>query len=77
MPRLIRHALAEGLQVYVYSNLVYVTDELWELFSQPGVSLGTSWYAAEPGKHAGITGDQDTKQAAAMLRRLGVRDRVG
>jgi MoaA/NifB/PqqE/SkfB family radical SAM enzyme len=53
---LARHALGTGLNVYVYSNLVHVTAELWELFSLPGVSLGTSWYSADPHKHAEITG---------------------
>jgi MoaA/NifB/PqqE/SkfB family radical SAM enzyme len=105
LPRLIRHALGKGLKVYVYSNLVHVTPELWELLSQPGMFLGTSWYSAGPGTHAQITGsqasyartraniteavrrgipvraaivaitpDQDTGQAAAELRRLGVTD---
>lgn len=105
LPRLIRRALGNGLKVYVYSNLVHVAPDLWELFSQPGMLLGTSWYSAAPAKHAQITGsraghartranieeairrgipvrvaivdvtrDQDTDQAAAELRRLGVTD---
>jgi hypothetical protein len=44
--------------VYGYSNLVHVTPALWELFSQPGMLLGTSWYSADPGKHAEITGSR-------------------
>jgi MoaA/NifB/PqqE/SkfB family radical SAM enzyme len=55
LTRLTRHALAAGLKAYVYSNLVHVTPELWELFSQPGVSLGTSWYSADENTHAKIT----------------------
>ncbi len=105
LPRLIRHALSNGLRVYVYSNLVRITPELWELFSQPGMFLGTSWYSADPAMHSQITGSktsyartraniaeairrgiavraaivdilpgQDTEQAAADLRRLGVTD---
>jgi MoaA/NifB/PqqE/SkfB family radical SAM enzyme len=58
LPRLIRHARAAGLKVYVYSNLVHVTGELWELLSQPGVSLGTSWYSADADTHAKITGSR-------------------
>jgi MoaA/NifB/PqqE/SkfB family radical SAM enzyme len=58
LPRLVRHALRASLNVYVYSNLVHVTTELWELFSRPGVSLGTSWYFADPGKHAKVTGSR-------------------
>jgi len=58
LPRLVRYALGKGLKVYVYSNLVHITPPLWELFSQPGMSLGTSWYSANPEIHAGITGSQ-------------------
>lgn len=36
---LIEHALRRGLTVEVFSNLVRVTDELWEVFSRPRVSL--------------------------------------
>lgn len=58
LPRLVRHALAAGLKVQVYSNLVHVTADLWELFTLPGVSLGTSWYAADPVTHGKITGSR-------------------
>jgi hypothetical protein len=58
LPRLIRHALRAGVKVDVYSNLVHVTPELWDLFSRPGVSLGTSWYSADPGKHGEVTGSR-------------------
>jgi MoaA/NifB/PqqE/SkfB family radical SAM enzyme len=58
LAELVRFALDAGLNVDVYTNLVHVTDELWELFSTPGVSLGTSWYAANPAKHAQVTGTE-------------------
>jgi MoaA/NifB/PqqE/SkfB family radical SAM enzyme len=58
LPRLIRRALGNGLRVYVYSNLVHVTPDLWGLFSQPGMFLGTSWYSVDPAKHAQITGSR-------------------
>jgi MoaA/NifB/PqqE/SkfB family radical SAM enzyme len=58
LARLIRRALGDGLKVYVYSNLVHVTPDLWGLFSQPGMFLGTSWYSADPAKHGQITGSQ-------------------
>jgi MoaA/NifB/PqqE/SkfB family radical SAM enzyme len=58
LPRLIRYALRAGLKVDVYTNLVHVTPELFELFSEPGVSLGTSWYSADPDKHAEVTGSR-------------------
>lgn len=57
-PRLIRRAMGKGLRVYVYSNLVHVAPDLWGLFSQPGMFLGTSWYSGDPAKHAQITGSQ-------------------
>ena len=56
--RLACYALGKGLKVDVYTNLVHVTPELWELFSLPGVSLGTSWYSADPERHADVTGSK-------------------
>jgi MoaA/NifB/PqqE/SkfB family radical SAM enzyme len=58
LPRLIRHALGNGLKIYVYSNLVHVTQELWHLFCQPGMFLGTSWYSADSATHGTITGSR-------------------
>ncbi|HEY3956046.1 MAG TPA: radical SAM/SPASM domain-containing protein [Streptosporangiaceae bacterium] len=56
LPSLASHALACGLNVEVYSNLVHVPDRLWEVFTQPGVSLATSWYTDDPAQHRQITG---------------------
>jgi MoaA/NifB/PqqE/SkfB family radical SAM enzyme len=53
---LIEHALSMGLGVDVASNLVYVTDDLWEVLSQRGVSLNVSFYTADPSHHAELTG---------------------
>jgi hypothetical protein len=53
---LIEHALALGVRVEVYSNLVHVPEGLWEVFGRPGVSLATSWYSDDPGEHARIVG---------------------
>ncbi|SFQ82095.1 Radical SAM superfamily enzyme, MoaA/NifB/PqqE/SkfB family [Amycolatopsis rubida] len=53
---LVEHALALRFGVEVFSNLVHVTDELWELFSRPGVSLATSYYSDDPAQHAAVTG---------------------
>lgn len=58
LPRLVRYALGAGLKADVYTNLVHVTPGLWELFSLPGVSIGFSWYSADPGKHAEVTGSR-------------------
>jgi MoaA/NifB/PqqE/SkfB family radical SAM enzyme len=53
---LLDHAVALGLEVEVFSNLVHVTDELWASFSRPGVSLATSYYSDDPAQHAAVTG---------------------
>src|SRR5258708_4092159 len=45
LPELIRYALGRNLRVEVFSNLVRVTPELWDVFSLPGVSLATSYYS--------------------------------
>lgn len=55
LPTLIRHALARDLRVEVYSNLVHVTDELWNVFGEPGVGLATSYYSDDAAQHAEIT----------------------
>jgi MoaA/NifB/PqqE/SkfB family radical SAM enzyme len=63
LPRLIRYALGRDLKVNVYSNLVRITAEMWELFSRPGMALGTSWYSADPVVHAKITGRRTSFEA--------------
>lgn len=55
LPDLVNGALASGLGVEVYSNLVHVRQELWETFEQPGVRLATSYYSDERSKHETIT----------------------
>ncbi|MGH3903937.1 MAG: radical SAM protein [Pseudonocardiaceae bacterium] len=52
---LVEHALGCGLQVEVFSNLVHISDELWEVFSRPGISLATSYYSDDPDQHAAVT----------------------
>lgn len=79
LPRLMRHALGAGLRADVYTNLVHITPELWELFGTPGVSLGTSWYASDPATHAAITGSAGSfwrtraNIAEALRRQIAVR----
>ena len=78
---MIRYALQSGLRVDVYSNLVHVTPELWELFQLPGVSVGTSWYSADPARHAKITGTVGsywrTQANIAEALRRGIEVRAG
>lgn len=56
LDRLVRFALASGIEVEVFTNLVHVSPTLWVTFSTAGVRLATSWYSDEPGEHAAITG---------------------
>jgi MoaA/NifB/PqqE/SkfB family radical SAM enzyme len=77
---LVRHALDRGLTVEIYSNLVRVTDPLWDMFEQPGVRLATSYYSPDAGQHDAITGrrshDRTLANICEALRR-GVPLRVG
>ncbi|MEV4889085.1 radical SAM/SPASM domain-containing protein [Nonomuraea sp. NPDC055795] len=56
LPTLIGHALGDGLDVEVYTNLVHVTPTMWDVFAQPGVRLATSYYTDDPDQHRQITG---------------------
>ncbi|MPZ65683.1 MAG: radical SAM protein [Pseudonocardiaceae bacterium] len=53
---LVEHAVARGLAVEVFSNLVHVTPRLWETFGQPGVRLACSYYSDDASQHAAVTG---------------------
>ncbi|SBW19364.1 radical SAM domain-containing protein [Candidatus Protofrankia californiensis] len=77
---LVDRALALGLTVEVFSNLVHVPDALWEIFSRPGVSLATSYYSDDPTQHAAITGrpsHRPTKANIAEAVRRGIPVRAG
>ncbi|MEU4703328.1 radical SAM/SPASM domain-containing protein [Nonomuraea dietziae] len=54
--RLLNRALGNGLKVEVFSNFLHITPRLWELFSQPGVGLATSYYSDDPAEHDRVTG---------------------
>lgn len=56
LPDLVCHAVAAGVQVEVFSNLVHVTPTLWEMFERPGVRLACSYYSDEAAQHAAVTG---------------------
>lgn len=55
LPDLVGHALDRGLHVEVFSNLVHVPPQLWDVFAQPGVQLATSYYADDADQHELIT----------------------
>ncbi|MEU7084215.1 radical SAM/SPASM domain-containing protein [Streptomyces achromogenes] len=46
-PALVDHALALGLAVEVYSNMVHLNADWWALLQRDGVSLATSYYGSE------------------------------
>jgi MoaA/NifB/PqqE/SkfB family radical SAM enzyme len=69
LPRLVRHALAAGLEAEVFTNLVHITPVLWELLALPGVSLATSWYTTSRSQHAAITGRDTWRQTRASIAR--------
>jgi MoaA/NifB/PqqE/SkfB family radical SAM enzyme len=64
---LIEHALSRTLAVEVFTNLVHVTDALWETFSRPGVRLATSYYSADAERHAAITGRPTHRRTRANI----------
>ncbi|MGH3934454.1 MAG: radical SAM protein [Pseudonocardiaceae bacterium] len=73
-------ALGRGLTVEVFSNLVHVTETLWQVFSQPGVFLATSYYSNDPAQHAVVTGRPSyarTKANITEALRRGIPLRVG
>ncbi|RZS43350.1 MoaA/NifB/PqqE/SkfB family radical SAM enzyme [Herbihabitans rhizosphaerae] len=55
LPDLVNHALEVGLEVEVFSNLVHISSQLWEVFARPGVRLATSYYSVDAAEHAAIT----------------------
>jgi radical SAM protein with 4Fe4S-binding SPASM domain len=55
LPALLDHARTAGLDVEVFTNLVHITDRLWDCFTQPGVRLACSYYSPDPDEHAKIT----------------------
>ena len=50
------HALAAGMGVEVYSNLVHVPDAWWDALQRPGMRLATSYYSSDPARHNAMTG---------------------
>lgn len=55
LPVLIDHALGRGVEVEVFTNMVSIHPVLWDVLTQPGVRLATSYYSTDPGEHAAIT----------------------
>lgn len=73
--QIMSHALGAGLDVEVYSNLVHVTDEMWELFQAPRVSIAFSYFAKDASAHNAVTGrpsHKATRRNAEKAARLGI-----
>ncbi|WP_101254049.1 radical SAM/SPASM domain-containing protein [Streptomyces barkulensis] len=77
---LVDHALNAGLEVEVYSNLVHVSQECWEIFRRKGLALATSYYSGRAETHNAMTGRRShgrTRENIARAVRLGIPLRVG
>ncbi|WP_063752837.1 radical SAM protein [Streptomyces sp. NRRL S-350] len=79
--KLLNHALAVGLKVEVFSNLYHVSAKGWTVLSQPGVSLGTSYYSVNAGEHDKVTNKpgshEKTRANIAKAVALGIPIRAG
>ena len=76
---LVEHALALGLAVEIFSNMVRVTDEWWVLLRREGVQLATSYYGAAD-EHDAVTGRRSHARTRANITKavqLGIPLRVG
>jgi MoaA/NifB/PqqE/SkfB family radical SAM enzyme len=74
------HALSLGLEVEVYSNLVHITPEWWQLLQSDGVSLATSYYSTSAGEHNAMTGRPSHGRTRGNIVKavgLGIPLRVG
>ncbi|MFE2870945.1 radical SAM/SPASM domain-containing protein [Embleya sp. NPDC059259] len=79
-PDLVDHALTIGLHVEVFSNLVHVSDECWEIFQRRGLSLATSYYSDRADDHDAVTQRRSHRRTRANIAtavRLNIPVRVG
>ncbi|WP_216915560.1 radical SAM protein [Nocardia noduli] len=81
LPELIRHASSRGIATEVYSNLVRVRADIWDLLIEHNVRLATSYYSDQPEQHTLITGNtlahRRTTENICKAIILGVPVRVG
>jgi len=79
-PAILRHAVHTGIEVEVYTNLVHVTDEVWELLTAPKVSLAFSYYSKDAARHNAVTmrnSHSATRRNAAKAVSLRIPIRAG
>lgn len=77
---LVDHALNQWLNVEVFSNLVHIPPQLWELFQRPGLSLATSYYSDDADEHNTMTNRRShgrTRANIAKAIQFGIPLRVG
>jgi MoaA/NifB/PqqE/SkfB family radical SAM enzyme len=78
---LLQHAIGTGMKVEVFSNLVHIRDEWWDLFSYPKVSLACSYYSDHANEHSAITARSNsharTRENIAEAVRRGIPLRAG
>ncbi|PNG97877.1 hypothetical protein SMF913_13902 [Streptomyces malaysiensis] len=77
---LAEHALALGLHLEIFSNLVHITAEWWTLLQRAGASLATSYYSDHAADHNAMTGRPSharTRENIVKAVRLGIPLRVG
>ncbi|MFI8930918.1 radical SAM protein [Streptomyces sp. NPDC053474] len=73
-------ALALGMDVEVYSNLVHVSKQWWSLLQREGMSVATSYYSNKPERHNQVTrrpSHARTRSNIAKTISLGIPVRVG
>jgi MoaA/NifB/PqqE/SkfB family radical SAM enzyme len=78
---LLTAAVDAGLRTEVYTNLVHVRPEWWDLFGRDGVSLATSYYSDQARQHERVTGRRGsharTRANIAEAVRRGIPIRAG
>lgn len=52
---LMEYALSRELEVEVFTNLVHIRPQMWELFSRHGVRIATSYYSDSAAEHEQVT----------------------
>lgn len=78
---LVEYAAEQGFAIEVYSNLVGITQRMWDAFTRYNVSIATSFYCAEACTHDAITNlpgsYQKTLGNIKKVLALGLTLRVG
>ncbi|MER5493392.1 radical SAM/SPASM domain-containing protein [Streptomyces sp. NPDC002490] len=62
-----RHALIVGMELEVFTNLVRVTDDWWQVFQGKRTTLATSYYSDQSAEHNRITGRSSHSRTRANI----------